>query len=519
MTVATLPFPTTLPTPSLPNLSLPTLRIGQRELTVEQVFRYLSTSKLLPQLIRDIILEDALQIVPYSTEDLEATGRSLSQQQQYRHLDWDSLKLLALRFLRLEKFKELSWGRSIESYFLKRRHDLDQVICSIIQTPDSSLAQELYFRIQNEEDNFETLAHQYSKSSEAGAGGRLGPLPLSKLHPEIAKHLRHLQAGQMAPVFILGQQCILIRLEQLIPAQMNEQTRQTLIDELFENWLETETAKELGNVLPALLQAPDPILSIVPERLAIPNHPTEESDRSEPTLPFAVPNTTPNSSPNISPNATPRQKPDLARRKRRSGSPLGAWPVAASVIGGMLLATGAGTTYWLSQEQAVEATPTANASILNSQENLLQPAYDRAMTAATLTQVAQTPEQWKQVIEHWQVALQVLTTVPAGHPQFDLAQEKQGLYQRNLAYAEHQHQRQNDRFRVAVEAATAAAAQGQTAATIEDWSAVSALWQTALESMAAVPQDYPRYAIAQQRLPIYQANWEYVQYRIQQAVH
>jgi hypothetical protein len=72
---------------------------------------------------------------------------------------------------------------------------------------------------------------------------------------------------------------------------------------------------------------------------------------------------------------------------------------------------------------------------------------------------------------------------------------------------------------VAVEAATAAAAQGQTAATIEDWSAVSALWQTALESMAAVPQDYPRYAIAQQRLPIYQANWEYVQYRIQQAVH
>ena len=509
MTVATLPFPTTQST-------LPTLRIGQRELTVDQVFRYLSTSKLLPQFVRDIILEDALQIVPYTPEDLEATGRSLAQQQQYRHLDWDSLKILALRFLRVEKFKELSWGKSIESYFLKRRYDLDQVICSIIQTPDSSLAQELYFRIQNEEDSFEALAHQYSQTSEAGAGGRLGPLPLSKLHPEIAKHLRHLQAGQMAPVFILGQQCILIRLEQLIPAQMNEQTREHLINELFENWLETETAKKLGTVLPTLLQAPDPISSIAPKPLVISDPATEESDRSapEPALPQTV-GRIPNISSNLATSLS--SKPDL-RRKHRFASALNSWPIASSVIGGMLLATGAGT-YWLSQEQAVEATPTTIASILQSQQNLVQPAYDQAMTAAGLTQIAQTPEQWTQVMEHWQAALAVLTTVPADHPQFKLAQEKQGLYQRNLAYAEQQYQNQVDPFREAVEAATEAAAKGKTAVTIEDWSAVSTLWQTALESMAAVPEDYPRYAIAQQRVPIYQANWEYVQYRIQQAVN
>ena len=420
MTVATLPFPTTQST-------LPTLRIGQRELTVDQVFRYLSTSKLLPQFVRDIILEDALQIVPYTPEDLEATGRSLAQQQQYRHLDWDSLKILALRFLRVEKFKELSWGKSIESYFLKRRYDLDQVICSIIQTPDSSLAQELYFRIQNE-----------------------------------------------------------------------------------------ETAKELGTVLPTLLQAPDPISSIAPEPLVISDPATEESDRSapEPALPQTV-GRIPNISSNLATSLS--SKPDL-RRKHRFASALNSWPIASSVIGGMLLATGAGT-YWLSQEQAVEATPTTIASILQSQQNLVQPAYDQAMTAAGLTQIAQTPEQWTQVMEHWQAALAVLTTVPADHPQFKLAQEKQGLYQRNLAYAEQQYQNQVDPFREAVEAATEAAAKGKTAVTIEDWSAVSTLWQTALESMAAVPEDYPRYAIAQQRVPIYQANWEYVQYRIQQAVN
>ena len=320
----------------------------------------------------------------------------------------------------------------------------------------------------------------------------------------------------MAPVFILGQQCILIRLEQLIPAQMNEQTREHLINELFENWLETETAKELGTVLPTLLQAPDPISSIAPEPLVISDPATEESDRSapEPALPQTV-GRIPNISSNLATSLS--SKPDL-RRKHRFASALNSWPIASSVIGGMLLATGAGT-YWLSQEQAVEATPTTIASILQSQQNLVQPAYDQAMTAAGLTQIAQTPEQWTQVMEHWQAALAVLTTVPADHPQFKLAQEKQGLYQRNLAYAEQQYQNQVDPFREAVEAATEAAAKGKTAVTIEDWSAVSTLWQTALESMAAVPEDYPRYAIAQQRVPIYQANWEYVQYRIQQAVN
>ena len=197
MTVATLP--------PITASSGPTLRIGQRELTSEEVFRYLSTSKLLPQFVRDIVLEDALQAVPYTLEELSAAVQAIGRQPQHQNLDAKSLNLLALRSLRLEKFKLISWGNNVESYFLKRRQDLDQVVCSIIQTPDTSLAQELYFRVQNQEDTFESLSLQYSQSSETQPGGKLGPLPLSQLHPEIAKHLRGLKPGQMAPVFILGQ--------------------------------------------------------------------------------------------------------------------------------------------------------------------------------------------------------------------------------------------------------------------------------------------------------------------------
>ena len=520
MTVATLP-------PPLTASSGPTLRIGQRELTPEQVCRYLSTSKLLPQFVRDIVLEDALQGVPYTEEELNAAIKTIAQQRQNQHLvDVKSLSLLALRSLRLEKFKVLSWGNTLESYFLKRRQDLDQVVCSLIQTPDASLAQELYFRIQNQEDSFESLAQHYSQSSETQQGGKLGPLPLSQLHPEIAKHLRGLKPGQMAPVFILGQQCILIRLDHLIPAQLNEPMRQSLLNELFDNWLEHESAKELGLVLPALIQAPEPILpsgssSDRLQETALPalGSEPEVQNRSEPGYeseqhPSTIGSTSPDSSP-TAPSRAQATKPrySLAIAPRRSSRSL---PLAASVIGGMLMA-GVGASYWLSHEEAVDATQFSPSVQIQNQSNLLQPAYDRAITAATLAQLAQTPEQWSQVVQHWQAALVALSEVPAGHPQYALAQEKQVEYQRNLAYSEQQQVATQDSFRLAVQAATAAANQGQTAITEQDWLTIAALWQTALEEMQAVPNDHPRYEVAQQRIPIYQANGEYAQYRSQRA--
>ncbi|MFZ9736655.1 MAG: peptidylprolyl isomerase [Prochlorotrichaceae cyanobacterium] len=516
MTVATLPRPTA--PPPIAASPVPTLRIGQRELTPEQVFRYLSTSKLLPQFIRDIVLEDALQEVSYTVEELNAAVQGIAQQRQYQNLDAKSLSLLALRSLRVEKFKVQSWGNNLESYFLKRRQDLDQVVCSLIQTPDASLAQELYFRIQHQEDSFERLAQQYSQSAETREGGKLGPLPLSQLHPEIAKHLRGLRAGQVAPVFILGQQCIIIRLDKLIPAQLTETMRQTLLNELFENWLEHESAKELGLIVPALIQdrAPLPVDSI-------------KEQTPSPTIDFPPVEAPPQPAPKTlvpvskaqkqTADPQPRYALEIPSRRRRSRtSRRSAVPIAASVIGGILVA-GVSASYWAAHEEAVDATSfSASVQVQTQvQQNLVQRAYDQAITAATLTQMAQTSEQWNQVIQHWQAALLVLSTIPENHPQFQLAQDKQVEYRRNLEYAEQQQLTAQDPFRLAVEAATAAADQGQNAREDDQWLGIATLWKAAMEGMQAVSTDHPRYQIAQQRIPIYQANLEYAEYRSQRA--
>jgi hypothetical protein len=184
-----------------------------------------------------------------------------------------------------------------------------------------------------------------------------------------------------------------------------------------------------------------------------------------------------------------------------------------------MLVAGVGASYWLAHEEAVDATQFVPSFQIQAQSkaqrNLLQAAYDRAVTAATLAQIAQTPDQWSQVVEHWQTALSALADVPEGHPQYALAQDKQVEYQRNLTYSKQRQTAVQDSFRLAVQAATAAANQGQSATTEQDWLTIAALWQTAVEQMQAVSSNHPRYGIAQQRIPIYQSNLEYAQYRSQ----
>ena len=60
----------------------------------------------------------------------------------------------------------------------------------------------------------------------------------------------------------------------------------------------------------------------------------------------------------------------------------------------------------------------------------------QAMSAAELTQSAEYREEWSQVAILWQQALTQMEAVPTSHPHYEVAQQKQVEYARNLQYAE-----------------------------------------------------------------------------------
>lgn len=146
------------------------------------------------------------------------------------------------RETRIAAFKEQQWSASIADYFLKRKDSLDRVVYSLLRHQNSELIWELYFRIQEGEATFTQLAEQHSQGQEQRTGGIIGPVDRGVAHPALAAVLGELKPGQLSPPRKIGEWYIILRLEQIMPAALDAETKARLIDERFDQWLNEQLA-------------------------------------------------------------------------------------------------------------------------------------------------------------------------------------------------------------------------------------------------------------------------------------
>jgi parvulin-like peptidyl-prolyl isomerase len=228
------------------------LKIGNSVIQSQEILSLLHRYQMLPQLVRNIIVDQAIANISCTPEDVMVAMESFASQQQITSEEakaaWlakqgitaEQMQELAIRVWKLEKFKTTTWTPKVESYYLTRKTSLDQVVYSLIRTRDLGVAQEIYFRIKEGEQSFNELAQTYSQGAEAKSGGLLGPVPISQPHPSIAKILSVSQPGQLWTPRQIGEWFVIIRLEKMITAQLDEAMRYRLINELFEIWLQEQ---------------------------------------------------------------------------------------------------------------------------------------------------------------------------------------------------------------------------------------------------------------------------------------
>lgn len=231
-------------------------RIRQRTISGEELLALLSSYNLLPQLQREVLIDQA--IAPFTCtfeETIHACKKFYEQQQITSEADrqawltrnWltmEQLEAMITRNQRIEKFKQATWENKLESYFLKRKGKLDRVVYSLLRTKEPNIAQELYFRIQEGEQSFAELARLYSQGPEAQTGGLIGPVELSTPHPVLAQKLAASQPGQLLAPTRLGEWFVIVRLEKFMPAQLDEIMRQRMLSELYESWITEQLQNE-----------------------------------------------------------------------------------------------------------------------------------------------------------------------------------------------------------------------------------------------------------------------------------
>jgi parvulin-like peptidyl-prolyl isomerase len=239
-------------------------QIGSNVIQAHEMLSLLSRYHLMPQFLRGLVIDNAIADVDFTEEERQqaiynfrmqhriVSEEDVGRWMQENNLSIEGLEELAIRPMRIEKFKEAKFSRKIENYFVSQKSRLDKVVYSLIRVQDEGLAHEIYYRIEEGESSFAEMARAYSQGPEAQTNGLLGPVPLNQPHPFIARMLEVSQPGQLWPPRALVEWFIIVRLEQLMPSQLDDAMRRQLLDEMFENWMR-EQIQQMGS--PQLLWA------------------------------------------------------------------------------------------------------------------------------------------------------------------------------------------------------------------------------------------------------------------------
>ncbi|NJO39362.1 MAG: peptidylprolyl isomerase [Cyanobacteria bacterium CRU_2_1] len=232
------------------------LTIDEQPISVGQVLRYLQANRKLDTFIGDIVrqfvIERELQtqtelgvspaIVEQAIIDFRLQNQLTDANQFQEWLSGNGLTYEAFHnqvgmSFKLKKLKEEMTAPKLQEYFIERKVFLDRVVLSRIIVEDKELADELHSQIQ-EGAKFEQLAKEYSITDDKIMNGMVGPVSRGSMPDMLRAAVDLANPGDVVGPLGLEGRWGLFRVEAVLPSSLDDlQLRQSLQDELFEQWL------------------------------------------------------------------------------------------------------------------------------------------------------------------------------------------------------------------------------------------------------------------------------------------
>jgi len=217
---------------------------------------------LLKPLVEQMVISEAIARVVVSEEQLEQARLGLIQQRGFDgKAQWaDLLEMLGRsedevleglrQSIRRRSLMRERFAAKAEARFLERKNELDQVVYSLLRLKNSFLARELYLQIESGESNFADLAKRYAEGPERNTNGIVGPVSLTQAHPVLVEKLRVAQPGVLLEPFRISDWWLVVRLERYSPATFTDQVSDQMCQEMFDLWVDEETAASLSQLAP-----------------------------------------------------------------------------------------------------------------------------------------------------------------------------------------------------------------------------------------------------------------------------
>tara|TARA_A100001388_G_scaffold79546_1_gene57102 strand:- start:623 stop:1330 length:708 start_codon:yes stop_codon:yes gene_type:complete len=132
----------------------------------------------------------------------------------------------------MNKYKD-----ELSQYFIKRKDYLDLYYYTIIKVKNKDLADEIYIRIKEEESTFEEIANDFSNDNEIFYGEKIGPISLNNIEDPIASLIKIGSLNQLFQPKSLNEFWFILRKDNVLKAEFNNQQKIKLSLELGEIFL------------------------------------------------------------------------------------------------------------------------------------------------------------------------------------------------------------------------------------------------------------------------------------------
>jgi len=222
------------------SLNTKTLELLRRSELLGMLVKHLLIEEITPKLTPPAeLLQQAL--TNYRRKEQLHTEEALTKSLEKRCISREELLFQLSIPIKLSKLAIDSFSGKAEARFLQRKEELDQATYSLLRVKDSGIAHELYLQLEAGETSFEKLATNYSEGPEQRSGGRVGPSPISRAHPQLQQLLRTAPIGVVLEPILIEQWWVVARLEERMEASFDDAMRQRMASELLEQWITTET--------------------------------------------------------------------------------------------------------------------------------------------------------------------------------------------------------------------------------------------------------------------------------------
>lgn len=238
------------------------LTADEEPISLEQALKYLELSGKLEPILWEVIRQHVIEKELKTIDDIDISSdlieqvvidfrleNELTNSQIFQEwlasegIDYSTFRKQIAANLKLERLKATVTESNLQEYFIERKIFLDRVVLSRLVVEEQALAEELKSQILEDGARFEQLVQDYSIAEDGIYNGMMGAIGRGTMPDALRSAVDLAKPGELIGPLKIQDLWYLVRVEKFLIAALDEQLKQELEDELFEQWLEDKVQK------------------------------------------------------------------------------------------------------------------------------------------------------------------------------------------------------------------------------------------------------------------------------------